>query len=198
MIYSLEGSVAEIHEDALIVEVAGVGYQVFVPAGLRDQAPLGETLKVFTYHHIREDQQLLFGFASVGDRQLFMLLTTVSGMGPKIAMKALSSMSAETLIQSIASGDTGMLTSLPGVGKKLAERLVIELKDKLPTSLSLTPSKGRALGAKVTPLIEDLSMALKSLGYSNEEIRRAISNTESLHEAHDVQSGIKMVLKALR
>ncbi len=197
MIYSLEGPVTEIFEDTLILDLQGVGYQVFVPVGLRESAGLGEILKVYTYHHIREDQQTLFGFPSLADRQLFMLLTTVSGMGPKIAMKALSALPAESLIHAIATEDHATLTSLPGVGKKLAERLVIELKDKLPATALTLPNTQRG-PIRSNPVIDDLMMALRSLGYSNDEIKRALSQTDGLEVITDVQSGIKLVLKGLK
>ncbi len=195
MIYSLDGTITEFLDDALIIEVNGVGYQVFIPMNVRESITLGSQTKLFISHVIREDSETLFGFTSREDRHLFGILTSVSGMGPKGAIKALSVWKSTDLIQAIATENVAMLTQVPGIGKKLAERLIVELKDKLaiditfPTAANTKPIAGN--------LMFDLASALKSLNFSQEEIRRALSNSEGLEPSMTVEAALKIVLKRL-
>jgi len=199
MIYSLVGSVGEILDDSLVIDVQGVGYQVMVPKSLLDRAVIGQDLKVLTFHYIREDQQSLYGFMSLSDRQLFMTLNTVSGLGPKVAIKILSECSSSDLIQAIVSDNIPALTQLPGVGKKLAERMVLELRDKLSKMSGIAVSTGGATGNPIALALlkDDIMMALKSLGYSSEEIRRAMTKLEGLTPDLSLEDGIKLVLSKI-
>lgn len=196
MIYHLNGSIAEMGDDYLVLDVQGVGYQVFVPQSVTSSCGVGEVIKLFTFHQVREDAQLLFGFLTLEDRHLFTLLTSVSGMGPKGAIKTLSFMTVDQFRHALMSEDVFTLTQVPGVGKKLAERMIIELKDKLEKLAGAGPIA--AAGSRPNSgIIADLTMALKSLGYSGDEIKRAISRSEGLTDGMSLEAGIKVLLKQL-
>lgn len=155
--------------DWAIVNVNGIGLQVFVPTStLNKIGPAGGHVKLYTHLHVREDTLALYGFATFEDLDVFQTLTGVSGVGPRLGLALLSAMTAEQLISVIAAGDADMLTSVPGVGKKMAARIVLELKDKIGTGLTSAPleiAQGNA----------DVIAALTSLGYSVSEASRAVA-----------------------
>ncbi|MFC1753483.1 Holliday junction branch migration protein RuvA [Thermoproteota archaeon] len=202
MIYHISGSVIEKKEDSIIIDVNGLGYQVFVASHIinRLTTESDDAIKLYTYHHIREDQQVLFGFSTLEERGLFTLLTTVSGVGPKAALKIMSNCFPAQLIKAIAGEDLSVLTSIPGIGKKMAERLIIELKDKLgslSTSFSV-PAFSVKPKKNLGDFGDDLKTALKTLGYSNDESRKAFSNALSeLSEELSLEQGLKILLKHL-
>ena len=196
MIYQLSGTVADIAEDFVVLDVQGVGYQVFVSALVRDTLSSEMSVKLHTYHHIREDVQLLFGFLNTDERAMFISLISVSGVGPKAGLKILSQLPLEPLMQAIVKEDIASLTHVPGIGKKTAERIIIELKDKIskmPQSLNMP--KGSVLGKSA--IQDDVIIALKGLGYSIEEVKRAISKTENFHAIFSLEEGIKRLLRNL-
>jgi Holliday junction DNA helicase RuvA len=132
MIAYLNGILEEKSPSMAIVDVAGVGYEVFIPLSTYDRLPAtGEKCKLYTHHEVREDAQLLFGFATQEERSTFRLLTGVSGVGPKIALAVLSGTSIGDVQLSIAESNAKRLSSIKGIGKKMAERIVVELKDKV-------------------------------------------------------------------
>jgi Holliday junction DNA helicase RuvA len=199
MIYSLNGILSERDEEFVVLDVNGVGYQVYAPLSVIEACSLHSPQKLFTYHHIREDQQTLFGFLDQHMRQWFILLMTVSGLGPKGALKVLSSLSIDQLTHALMAEDVLTLTRVQGVGKKLAERMIIELKDKigkLPHSSTLSDTNP-GLPPRSTPILQDLTLALKSLGYSADEIRTALSRTPDLTPEMNIETGIKAVLRHL-
>lgn len=180
MIISLKGSLAHVAMDYAIVEVAGVGYQVFLSARqIRDLPPEGQPVTLYTYLAHREDAMLLYGFPSLEERELFLQLTSVSGVGTKTALGILSAMSAPEVVTSIATGDSKRLAKAPGIGKKTAERLILELKEKLTAKRSafreamagLPPSTPLGL----SPELQEAELALLSLGYDPTEIAAALS-----------------------
>ncbi len=200
MIFQLCGPLSLILDDSIVIEANGVGYQVFIPELFKSRlSDVGSDIKVFTYHHIREDIQLLFGFETLTEKQFFLTLTTVSGVGPKGALKIMSACDIATLTQAILREDLMTLTRIPGLGKKTAERLIVELKDKVdhfhssePLSIKQTP---KALGSDHQ---NDLFSALKTLGYHTEEIRSAIKKTsEQLQGSIKLEDSIKILLKHL-
>ncbi|MCP4051225.1 MAG: Holliday junction branch migration protein RuvA [bacterium] len=204
MIYCISGILEGLYEDFIIINVSGIGYQIYVPQTFTATLPpAGEEIKIFTYHYIREDQQLLFGFSSVQDRGLFVLLTSVSGIGPKLAVKFFSAISPENIVSAIIQGDSVVLNSIPGIGKKTAERIIIELKDKIPkiydTNNLQTTNTNTAFTTqqrKLSSIESDLTMALKTLGYKNDEIKRALSNVrDKLNDDLTLEQGIKLLLK---
>ena len=193
MIYYIKGNLVDILEDAVVIEAAGIGYQLLVPSSYKKELPeIGSKIKLFTYHHVREDQELLFGFLNEQQKQFFLKLTSVSGVGPKVGIKILSEMTITELSHAILGNKISTLVSLPGVGKKMAERLIIELKDKL----DIIPTNQTTTSTLDTAYLDDLSLALKTLGYSKDEISKAISNSEHLLSSSDeLTVSIKHVLK---
>ena len=134
MIASLKGTLEALNADSAVINVGGVGFRVFMPVStLLTLGGLGEEVRVHTHTHVREDAILLYGFAAEEDLKLFQMLINVSGFGPKLGSRMLSAMSVEQLVSAIAGGSEELLTSVPGIGKKLAGRLILELKDKINT-----------------------------------------------------------------
>jgi Holliday junction DNA helicase RuvA len=200
MIFQLSGQLALILDDSIVIETSGIGYQVFIPELLKNSlSSVGSEIKVFTYHHIREDIQLLFGFETLSDKQFFLTLTTVSGVGPKGALKIMSACDITTITQAILKEDLVTLTRIPGLGKKTAERLIVELKDKVDQFHSSTPISSKQTSRTLsTDHQNDLFSALKTLGYHTEEIRRAIKkSSEHLQGSMKLEESIKVLLKHL-
>jgi Holliday junction DNA helicase RuvA len=196
MIAFLHGKLAEATPTSIVVDCHGVGYSVFIPLSSFDKLPpKGADVKILTYHHVvpREGTQQLFGFASVEERELFLLLMSVSGIGPKLALKILSGSSLGALHSTIASGDAKSLAALPGIGKKMAERLVVELKDKLGGSGTL--ATGRVISADDQKLT-DAVLALVALGYKQIEAHKLI--LAAAEKTGTKQSVEELVRAALR
>ena len=169
MIASVEGVVGAIAADSLVVEVGGIGYRVFTSPAVIASATPGGRLKLHTYHLVREDQQALFGFRSPEELGFFNLLLTVTGVGPKVALAIVGSRPTADLQLAILQQDQAVLVSIPGIGKKLAERIIFELKEKVSAA-------GVAAGsaAAVTTASEgEVVGALQALGYSLGEAREA-------------------------
>jgi holliday junction DNA helicase RuvA len=169
VIASVEGRVGAIAADSLVIEVGGIGYRVFAaPAAIASAQP-GGILKLHTYHLVREDQQALFGFRTAEELGFFNLLLTVTGVGPKVALAIVGSRPTADLQLAILQQDQAVLVSIPGIGKKLAERIIFELKEKVSAA-------GIAAGtsAAVTSASEgEVVAALQALGYSLGEAREA-------------------------
>jgi len=162
----LEGTVAEKAADRVVLLTGGVGYEVLVPAqSLARLPPPGRSARVYTRLQLREDAMVLFGFASPDERSAFDLLVTVSGVGPKMALAVLSLLSPEALRRAVATGDVDALTLVPGIGKKVAGRILLDLKDRLGVGGDLAPSG---------PLAE-VREALLALGLSAQEAREALA-----------------------
>lgn len=168
MIASLDGLVSAVFADSLIVEVGGIGYRVFAAPALLASVKVGERAKLFTFHLVREDQQALFGFRTAEELGFFGLLQTVTGVGPKVALAIVGSRAIGDLQLAILSDDLAMLTAVSGVGKKLAARIVLELKEKVAAA-GVAAGSG-ALGAAGEP---EVVAALLALGYSAGEARTA-------------------------
>lgn len=166
MIAFLRGSILEKHPNRIVVDVSGVGYEVFVPLstfyGLGDP---GSAIAVRIHTHVREDALLLYGFATLLEQELFERLIGVSGIGPKVALAVLSGIEPPELIRAIERGDHARLVAIPGVGKKTAERIVLELKDRLPRAQAVAVAAGDA-PLEGAPLVrDDVVSALVNLGY---------------------------------
>jgi len=199
MIYSVTGKTTLKTDSFLIIETHGIGYQVFVPTTILENLPeAAEDLTLYTVHHIREDNQQLFGFSTVGERDFFTTLTSVSGCGPKLGIKILSSLSVDQITAAILKEDLGLLTSISGIGKKMAERLIIELKDKLPSTVIMRTNVS-ASGVQVSAKTDDdVFLGLKTLGYSSDEIKRAYHRSvKELDPDMAVEDCIKVLLKQL-
>jgi Holliday junction DNA helicase RuvA len=169
VIASVEGIVGAIAADSLVIEVGGIGYRVFAAPAVLATATAGGKLKLHTYHLVREDQQALFGFRSADELGFFNLLLTVTGVGPKVAMAIVGSRPPADLQLAIMQQDQAVLVSIPGIGKKLAERIIFELKEKVSAA-------GVAAGSSAafaTASENEVVAALQALGYSLGEARDA-------------------------
>jgi len=169
VIASVEGIVGAIAADSLVIEVGGIGYRVYAAPSVLATATAGGKLKLHTYHLVREDQQALFGFRGADELGFFNLLLTVTGVGPKVAMAIVGSRPAADLQLAILQQDQAMLVAIPGIGKKLAERIIFELKEKVSAA-------GIAAGtsaAMSTASENEVVAALQALGYSLGEAREA-------------------------
>ncbi len=173
----LNGRVAEKGQNSLVIDVGGVGYLLSVSMNtLQETPPVGEPMKAYTYLSAREDAMELFGFASAEEKSMFARLLTVSGIGPKVALSILGSMPLRDLTLAIVTGDITALSRAPGVGKKTAQRIALELKEKVDQSdLDYAPGAS----GPVTPIQEDAAQealaALQALGYTAAEAARAVS-----------------------
>lgn len=183
MIGYVRGKVTHIFTDNCYVDVHGVGYRVYIGGGTRQKLQLGEEALLFTYTNVREDAIQLYGFSTAEEYDLFLLLISVSGIGPKVGMGILSGMTPEAFRAAIVQNQVTTLTKLPGIGKKSAERLVLELKDKLGklpagketedigvASLGLTAPLGAA---------EEVLQALQGLGYTEGEVRPVLEQLDN-------------------
>jgi Holliday junction DNA helicase RuvA len=188
MIGRLQGVLQEKSPPQILLEVGGVGYEVDVPMSTFYQLPgLGAPVTLLTHFVVREDAQLLFGFLTPPERETFRALIKISGVGPKMAMALLSGLSVEELAQAVAQQDIARFTKVPGIGRKTAERLLLELKGKVSTSL---PSRsGAPLGEQ-----SDILQALLALGYNEKE---ATSTLRGLPPGSSVSEGIRWALKSL-
>jgi Holliday junction DNA helicase RuvA len=172
MIASVEGRVGAVTADSLVVEVGGIGYRVFAAPAILSTAQPGSTIKLHTFHLVREDQQALFGFRTAEDLGFFTLLLTVTGVGPKVALAIVGSRPTPDLQLAIMAQDQAVLVSIPGVGKKLADRIIFELKEKVAAAgiaASAAPGVAGGVGAAESEVVA----ALQALGYSLAEAREA-------------------------
>src|SRR5829696_2857807 len=170
MIATLRGEIAQIEENALIVEVGGVGLRVFVPAPLRGRMRAGEAILLYTHLVVREDALTLYGFESQPDRELFNILLGVDGVGPKVALSVLSSMTLDAIQRAVFADEGDVLSRVPGVGKKTAQKMALHLKDKLK------PMDTLATMATMTDRDSEVLAALTALGYSVVEAQAAIQS----------------------
>ena len=191
MIASLQGIVDAIGNDWMAVNVNGVGYKVSVPTSVLSEGGVtGREIKLFTHLHVREDEMTLYGFGEADDLRLFETLLTVSGLGPKTALGMLSAMSSGELSMAIASASVEMLTSIPGIGKKTADRLILELRDKMGALVAVSPT------TRLTQENVDVVSALTSLGYSVQEATRAVA-TLPAGKKLPVEEKVKLTLQYL-
>lgn len=171
MIASVEGKVGAVAFDSLVIEVGGIGYRVFAAPAILASAQPGSTVKLYTYHLVREDQQSLFGFRTTEDLGFFNLLLTVTGVGPKVALAIVGSRPTPDLQLAIMAQDQAVLVSIPGIGKKLADRIIFELKEKVAAAgiAASSVAGGAGIGAAESEVVG----ALQALGYSLAEARTA-------------------------
>ena len=190
MIGRIHGTLITISAPKLLIDCHGVGYEVDVPMStLYQLPPVGQAIALLTQFHVREDQQQLFGFATEAERNAFRALIKISGVGARTALAVLSGMSVGELIQAIATQDPGALVRVPGIGKKTAERLLLELKGKLAPDLGISQN---ASGKPDTT--SEVIQALVSLGYSDKEAHLAV---RQIPADTNVSDGIKIALKSL-
>lgn len=173
MIAHVSGIVAEKFNSSVIVDVHGIGYEVAVALGDYERALLNEPMKFHTYHHIREQSQELFGFTSLAAKKLFEMLITVQGVGPKAALSILSLGESETVRNAIANSDSAFITKASGVGKRIAERVVVDLTDKVGLAIRSDVSTATGFSHEIGHHDEALE-ALMALGYSLNDATRAL------------------------
>ena len=190
MIGRLSGVLLEKNPPQLLLDVAGVAYEVDVPMSTFYNLPsTGERITLYTHLVVREDAHLLYGFGTEGERAAFRQLLKVNGIGAKIGLAVLSGLSVAELAQTITLQETGRLTKIPGIGKKTAERILLEMKDKLGANLTQAVGVNRA-----APPSSDILHALLALGYSDREAMAAVKN---LPDGIAVADGIRQALKLL-
>lgn len=188
MIGKLSGKLLERHPPQILVDVHGVGYEISVSMSTFYQLPAtGNDVTLYTHLTVREDAHLLYGFASEQERHVFRQLLKISGVGARTALSVLSGMSVSDLYEVVSAQDSGRLTKIPGIGKKTAERLLLELKDKLDVTIVATPVAG---GEHTS----DILNALLALGYNDKEAAWAV---RKLPGATAVADGIRQALKLL-
>ncbi|MEI6029060.1 MAG: Holliday junction branch migration protein RuvA [Betaproteobacteria bacterium] len=189
MIGRITGTLAEKSPPQILVDVGGVGYEVDVPMSTFYNLPgLGERVTLLTHFVVREDAQLLYGFLTPEERATFRELVKISGVGPRTALSILSGLSVADLSQAVSRQEAGRLVKVPGIGKKTAERLLLELKGKLGPDLAL-PAAAAASDAQA-----DIAQALVALGYNERDANAAL---KALPPGVAVSEGIKLALKAL-
>lgn len=187
MIASIAGVVLSRQNDALVIGLGGLGVRVYVPADLAKSARSGDELALFTHLHVREQELTLYGFANEADLALFLLLLGVSGVGPKSALGVLSGMPADALRLAIGQEQPGLLARIPGIGKKTAEKIVLELKDKVGSAEGAPPELA-ALNEADAEVID----ALTALGYSIIEAQRAVQALP--RDVRDVEERLRLAL----
>lgn len=197
----IKGILAEITEDAIIVENQGIGYEIAVPGQVFDYLPsVGEEVKIYTYHYVREDAILLYGFLTKEDVRIFKMLIGVSGIGPKGALSILSVLSTDDLRFAILGDDAKAIAKAPGVGAKTAQRVIIELKDKLSLEDAFEQKlANQAQKAELNPAVgvkNEAILALTSLGYSQSEALKVLQGI-AISPDDQVEDVLKMALKQM-
>jgi holliday junction DNA helicase RuvA len=191
MISRLKGTVDELGSNYAIIDTHGVGYKVYVTTDTIHNIKIGDDVTIYTYFAVREDAQDLYGFMRKSDKELFELLISVSGIGPKSALNILSLASYETLVGAIRTGGSGHLTKIAGIGRKTAEKIVLELRDKIGSMMNTESNSSDSQFSSDLDVIE----ALKSLGYDADESRNALKKINK--EITDVGAKVKAALKIL-
>lgn len=202
MLAFIEGEITERTENSLIINNNGMGYRIFVPLSLIEKTSAGVQLRLYTHMAVREDAIALYGFLTRDDLKVFRLLLSVSGIGPKGALAVLSAMSASELKLAVLSDDIRTISSVPGLGKKTAQKLILELKDKLDFEEALTGS----LNERKNPTPEDTGydsvrseavMALTALGYSGTQAMKAVRTVLDAEPDLGVEETLKKALKRI-
>jgi len=187
MIATLRGEITQIEDTAVIIEVGGVGMRVFVPKPLRDRLKPGEVVLLHTHLVVRQDALTLYGFETVNDRQLFLLLLGVDGVGPKVALSVLSTLDLETVQRAVFNDQDEILSRVPGVGKKTSQKIVLHLKDRL------RPASGLEKVAMMSDSDAEVLAALTALGYSVIEAQTAIQSIPK-DAPDDVEQRLRLAL----
>ena len=194
----IRGELAEINSDHIVLDVNGIGYQIYIPTNTLNYLPsIGEMVKIHTYLYIREDAMMLYGFLTRDDLDMFKMLITVSGIGPKGGLGILSTLSTDDLQFAVLSDDAKAIAKAPGIGAKTAQRVIIDLKDKMSLEEAFEKKLEHTTN-KVLPennsIKNDAVLALNALGYSSTESLKAVSKVE-ITEDMDVEDVLKAALK---
>lgn len=197
MIALLTGMVAHKEPDYVILDVHGVGYRVQIPFSTYFELPdEGNTTTLHIHTNVKEDAIHLYGFRSAGEKVFFQLLLTVSGVGPKLARDILSNCQVDDLASALVRGDIARLSAIPGIGKKTAERLILELKDKVAKlGIALRPKAGVSTAASFG-VRDDVASALVNLGYKEAQVNKVLNELETANDAN-METVLKLALKQL-
>ena len=199
MIAYLNGLLAEKNPASVVVECGGVGYEAMIPLSTFDRLPAtGSEVKLFTRHVVREDDEMLFAFATVDERDMFAKVTAVSGVGPKTALAVLSGFTTGDLQLAISNGDSKRIATVKGIGKKTAERIVVELRDKVNPIEALANSSVASRGEQ-RAMLRDAMLALTALGFTDDVARKMVADVlEADPHVADTETVIKMALGGRR
>ena len=200
MIALINGKIAAKGISNVVVDIQGVGYRIFIPLTTFYELPEeGQQVTLHVHTHVKQDAINLFGFYTMQERDLFQLMISVSGIGPRIAMNILSGITAHELLKAISSGDLGKLTSVPGVGRKMAERMILELKEKVSKKMSMEKLPAADDRQKNNEVInEDVLSALVNLGYKNNMAKDALDKVRQISvEDLTLDQLLKKTLKIL-
>ena len=196
MIAHVSGELARIEADYIVVDVSGVGYKVHAPLSVIAGMPkVGEKVRLFTYTHVKEDAITLYGFTDTDQQNLFELLLTVTGVGPKVALNILSVLAVENIVEAISRDDFLSLNRVPGVGNKMAQRIALELKEKI-TMLAWVERAKKAAAPAERAVVDDVIEGLIALGYDRQTSRRAAE--QALSSAKDKKDTSEVLRLALR
>jgi Holliday junction DNA helicase RuvA len=199
MISQLTGTLDSIEQNSIIMDVNGVGYRIYVPLSSLSALPrVGEKMKIYTHHVVREDANDLYGFLRKEERNLFSMLISVSGIGPRSAAAIMGGIKMEDLVIAITKGNVDLITRTPGIGLKTAQKLVIELKEKIAKAYSISASDVVKGMPADSPLMSEAVSALMTLGYTAREAKEAIVGSGlDLAKASGVEEVIRKSLKVL-
>jgi holliday junction DNA helicase RuvA len=199
MIAHLSGTLLAKAPQSVIIDNGGIGYEVTVPLSTFYTLPEKDgKVSLHIYTHVREDALMLFGFCTPLEKEIFTMLISVSGIGPKLATNILSGIGPEELLAAMARGDTARMQSIPGIGKKMSERIALELRDKaMKLKGTLEPLASQVLLPEEKGLLDDAASALVNLGYSAKSARDAVEKARTRLEAFNLQSLIKEALRVL-
>lgn len=198
MIGYIRGTIETIEEGNLILDRGGIGFQIFVPGSLAGNVRIGDEVKIYTHLHVKEDLMQLYGFLTRDDLEVFRMLLNVNGIGPKAAVGVLSALSADELRFAVLSDDAGAISKAPGIGKKTAQKMILELKDKFSLEdafeQKLTHVQQSEKGGGPGDAAGDAVQALTALGYSGTEALQAVRKVE-IREGMDTEDILKAALK---
>ena len=199
MITFLDGKLASALPTQAIVDVGGVGYEIFIPLSSYDKLPAaGQGIRILTHLHVREDAQILYGFMTAAERDLFRLLVNnVSGIGPKLALAVLSGMSVNSFKTAVVNSDVASLSKISGLGKKTAERIVLELKDKLGVAAAWEAASAMHAPTPEQEQANEAVLALIALGYKQSDAHKAVREMQEKDEAKPAEELVKLALKRM-
>lgn len=187
MIAFLNGTLVDKKPTCIVLDVNGVGYEVSIPLSSYDRLPpRGDMCRILTHDYVREDTHQLFGFMTEEERRLFALLLGASGIGPRLALSALSGLSVRELKAAVVSSDVKRLSSISGIGKKMAERIVVELRDKIGEGEALEALAGDDVAVEGNTRLRDAMLALTALGYKPHDARKMVLDTTKAGETADM------------
>jgi Holliday junction DNA helicase RuvA len=199
MITFLDGKLTTALPTQAIVDVNGVGYEVFIPLSSYDKLPaVGQPLRILTHLHVREDAQILYGFMTAAERDLFRLLVNnVSGIGPKLALAVLSGMSVNNFKTAVVNSDVATLSKISGLGKKTAERIVLELKDKVGVAAAWEAASATHAPTPEQERVNEAVLALIALGYKQVEAHRVVRELQERERDKSAEELVKLALKQM-